>query len=315
LKYTLFVAALRPAVFLFENVRHFQVVVKTPEGTFNAPDVLADAIREISDGGTQYSVAMSTVDCAKHLIPQTRERFVMAGIRSDIGAVAAQPDLAKWVITLPKREAVTLRVALDGLPDPLVVSGNGGAELARTVAVHLDPKPHDDPDSLYLAWIRQSAPRASGDDADRAQAVDGHVVRAVRADDQALFRLMGPGTRWMDYRCDRSATLASIRSIIDAAIEAAKVLRGRRTEPRDSALARLASIDSAQLEAAQRAVDGSLSLRLMLECIPPLPGELRHHLLTPGYMAKREGNHGDWLARMDGERPSKTIVSHMAKDT
>ncbi|MDF5796978.1 DNA cytosine methyltransferase [Pseudomonas aeruginosa] len=32
-------------------------------------------------------------------------------------------------------------------------------------------------------------------------------------------------------------------------------------------------------------------------------------------MRKREGSHGDWLSRMDPAQPSKTIVSHMAKDT
>jgi len=62
-------------------------------------------------------------------------------------------------------------------------------------------------------------------------------------------------------------------------------------------------------------VDGSLSLRLLLEGIPPLPGELRHHLITPNYLKKRDGNNGDWLSRMDPTRPSKTIVQHMGKDT
>ncbi|WP_164705281.1 DNA cytosine methyltransferase, partial [Pseudomonas viridiflava] len=61
--------------------------------------------------------------------------------------------------------------------------------------------------------------------------------------------------------------------------------------------------------------DGSLSLRLLLENITPQPGELEHHLLTDTYLRKRDGSHGDWLSRMDPSLPSKTIVSHMAKDT
>jgi len=56
-------------------------------------------------------------------------------------------------------------------------------------------------------------------------------------------------------------------------------------------------------------------LRLLLETIPALPGELCHHLISPNYLAKRDGNHGDWLSRLDSERPAKTLTSHMSKDT
>ena len=62
-------------------------------------------------------------------------------------------------------------------------------------------------------------------------------------------------------------------------------------------------------------MDGSLTIRLLLECIAPQPGELQHHLLSENYLRKREGAHGDWMSRMDPSVPSKTIVSHMAKDT
>jgi hypothetical protein len=117
----------------------------------------------------------------------------------------------------------------------------------------------------------------------------------------------------MDYRCDESPTTNALASHLDLLIEAATAVRMMESPP--PALQRLAELDPEQVKELRKAVDGSLSIRLLLEGIPPLPGELQHHLLTPGYLAKREGNHGDWLARMDSEKPSKTIVSHMAKDT
>lgn len=311
-KYTLFVAALRPKLFLFENVRHFQAEVKTPEGTFKAPEVLAEAIRDISDGGTDYAVAMATVDCALHLIPQTRERFVMAGVRSDVARCVPGTDLAGWCLALPVRDEVPLRTALQGLPEPVVVgTGTQGPSMSTVVQVHLDPSRQHDASNDYLNWVRQSPPQHFA--GATSVVVDAHVVRAGRRDDQALFALMGPGTRWMDYRCDDTPTLSALAAHLDVLLEAAAAARKMKEAP--AALQRLAALDPDQVKVLRRAIDGSLSIRLLLEAIPPLPGELQHHLLTPGYLAKREGNHGDWLARMDSERPSKTIVSHMAKDT
>jgi site-specific DNA-cytosine methylase len=46
-----------------------------------------------------------------------------------------------------------------------------------------------------------------------------------------------------------------------------------------------------------------------------LGDEKEHHLLSPKYLSKQAGNHGDWLKRLHPDEPSRTIVSHMAKDT
>lgn len=316
LKYTLFVAALRPAVFLFENVRHFQAEVKTPEGTFKASEVLAEAIREMSENGAEYAVAMKTVDCSVHLIPQTRERFVMAGVRSDVATAAPLPDVAQWLISLPVRARLPLKVALEMLPAPHVTGGAGnGSDLARTVAVPHGPNGEGEEDAatLYHAWVRR--PRNAEGGEHQVIQVDAHVVRAGREDDRGLYWLMGPGTRWMDYRCDKSSTVAALRRLVSVAADAASALRSARQRPTDPALRELANLEPPVLEALKAAVDGSLSLRLLMECIPAMPGELGHHLLKETYLAKQEGNHGDWLARMDAEKPSKTIVSHMGKDT
>jgi site-specific DNA-cytosine methylase len=110
----------------------------------------------------------------------------------------------------------------------------------------------------------------------------------------------------MDYRCDSAPTLARLAQFVGAVDEALA---------RTPGLAARLGVSSDDAQALRQVLDGSLSLRLLLESIPALPGETQHHLLAPNYLKKKEGQHGDWLARMDPSRPSKTMTSHMAKDT
>jgi site-specific DNA-cytosine methylase len=122
--------------------------------------------------------------------------------------------------------------------------------------------------------------------------------------------------RWMDYRCDDSPTLKELREAVSTLLE---LLSSTSKEEDRSSDDPPSSCDNGMsrqslLELLER-LDGSLSLRLVLEGIAPLPGELGHHLLTANYLRKREGNHGDWLARLDAKPPCKTIVQHMGKDT
>ena len=116
----------------------------------------------------------------------------------------------------------------------------------------------------------------------------------------------------MDYRCDTSETLAQLRAIMAAFQEA---IRAATDDVDHPAVNRLRAIDADLVQALTDRLDGSLSLRLLLESIEPLPGELKHHLATDGYLAKRENNHGDWLARLHPDEPCKTIATHMGKDT
>jgi site-specific DNA-cytosine methylase len=315
LKYVLFVSALEPRIFLFENVRHFQASVKTPEGTFLATEILHDAIKELSGERLDYAVKDRIIDCSRHLIPQTRERFVMVGVRSDVTAAGLDPRiLPEWCLALPSREAIPLRAALQGLPAPLPARGQRSGEatgLAGRVSLEATTTPVDGAVAEFFAWIRQPVP--AGFSGRSREAIDGHTVREARADDQAFFELLGPGRRWMDYRCDDSETsrqLAELIAQVQNVIAAAEV-----AEPGGPLAAALARIDHRLLETVAGKLDGSLPLRLLLESIPPHPGELHHHLLTPNYLAKREGNNGDWIARLHPDRPCKTIVSHMAKDT
>jgi site-specific DNA-cytosine methylase len=308
-KYVLFAAALEPKVLLFENVRHFQTEV----GSFRATEVLAEALQNISEGRLRYSVAMNTLDASKHQVPQTRERFFTIGLRSDVAAHG--DNLAEWCLRLSFAEPVPLRWALEGLPAPGVVGPSNpthdGKGLGATTPVALTST-GEGASGRYLEWVRRAAPSWRKDDQFQ---VDAHVIRGTRPDDALFYDLMGPGSRWKDYRCDASPTLESLSNVLGVVRRSLQSLRTASPESLPPACRELQHLEPKDVERLCKVVDGSLSLRLILENIEPLPGEVEHHLLAPGYMSKREGMHGDWLARMDPNRPSKTIMSHMAKDT
>ncbi len=295
-QYVLFVSALSPRVFLFENVQHFQSEVKTPEGTFQAPEVLAECIERVSLTGSTYDVSSRIIDCSKHGIPQTRQRFFMIGLDREISRKCNTLPLADWALALARSETVPLKDAIDDLPEPFWI-GENGPGLAETLEIQGHCSRASAASKRYLSWIRSSR------DGSCQLRVDAHHARRPRPDDSAVFDLFGPSKRWMDYRCDSSVTLCELRNSLEQLIDLLETDRSR---------------SKLSLEKAQRIydmLDGSLSIRLILETIEPMPGELVHHLATPTYLKKKDGNHGDWLARLDGERPSKTIVSHMAKDT
>ena len=117
---------------------------------------------------------------------------------------------------------------------------------------------------------------------------------------------MGPGTRWLDYRVDRSSTLIRLTSVLKAISMAIE---------EDVSLAQRTGLNGAEIQELVHLTDGSLALRLLLETLPTEDGELEHHLLGQAYLGKRDGNHGDWLARLAADKPCKTITSHMGKDT
>lgn len=301
-KYVLFVSALAPSVFLFENVRHFQTEVKTPEGTFLATEILAEAIRELSTDGLTYRLASRTIMASDHLVPQRRDRFFMAGVQENLIGTG-MPDVAEWILTLPVQPEVPLRFALHDLPAPLYVGAPGaGGGLDRTIATtDAGAGEISDAAAQYTSWIRQDA-----GDSPRLARIDSHVARDHRRDDRDWFALMGPGKRWMDYRCEDSETLG----LIGRAVDALSSLLERRPD-----LGRDVPLTREEVVGLKERLGGDLSIRLLLEKIDPHPGEPGHHLLKDTYLRKREGNHGDWLARLDATRPSKTIVTHMGKDT
>jgi site-specific DNA-cytosine methylase len=310
-RYLLVVSALRPVVFKFENVQHFQSTVKTEGREFLATEVLAEAIADMSGGQVSYAVASRTVDASKHGVPQTRQRYFMSGLRRDAFPGEDCEDLAARCLTLPAETEVPLSAALEGLPSPGTVggdvpSGNSMSDLCSLLD-HPDPQPATAA-ARYRAWVRQPTPGTTNTPA----TTDAQLARAVREDDAALFALFGPGKRWMDYRVDESPTLAALRGALGALAAQPPEFHKRAARAQAKGSSRLPSPE--QLNDLLSRLDGALALRLLMEQV----GErldAPHHLVSPTYLSKRDGNHGDWLARLDGTRPCKTIVAHMAKDT
>lgn len=289
-QYVLFVSALAPRVFLFENVRHFQAKVRIDKMEFDASQTLADAIRDVAANGLSYNVASRIVDASAHLIPQVRERYLMVGLRSDVAKQLTDRVTPDWCLDLPVQSPIPLAVPLQGLPEP---AESGDLVRVTGTESHLGEAQGA---TRLLRWICANSDGV----------VDSHIARPPRRDDALFFASMGPGRRWMDYRCDGSRTLGILREFVSTVHTALK---------KSPSLARKLNIETAKAKELKEIVDGSLSLRLLLETIPPLPGETEHHLLSANYLKKKDGQHGDWLSRMDATKPSKTIVSHMAKDT
>jgi DNA-cytosine methyltransferase len=301
-QYVMVLGALRPNVFLFENVQHFQSTVRADGVEFQATEVLSEAIANISDGEVQYEVSSRVIDASRYGVPQTRQRYFMAGVKKLPEFNTAARD-AESCLSLRRFPEVPLALALSGLPEPEMVGGIiTGSDAMKAAAPATGP--HEDVHP-YAKWIRQSRPGTL----EKPNSVDAHAARAARADDAAFFALMGPGKRWMDYRADEAKTidelnvvLDALLSIPDAALKAVAKKSGQRL------------LNKQWLKDLRSRLDGSLPLRLLLEQASTKLGT-SHHLLNENYLAKRDGNHGDWVARMDSTRPAKTIVSHMGKDT
>jgi site-specific DNA-cytosine methylase len=305
-QYVMVLEALRPTVFLFENVQHFQSTVVADGVHFQATEVLAEAIANMSDGEAIYKVSSRVIDASRYGVPQTRQRYFMAGVLVSDGDDNASAREAESCLLLKRLPEVPLSIALAGLPDPEMVGGTiTGGEAMTTIAAVTGPSFDT---HLFTQWIRQPKPGTTVS----PHTVDGHAARAARIDDAAFFALMGPGKRWMDYRADEAQTVDELGATLDAllalpvsALEAAAraAQKSGQKLPNRHALSALRS-----------RINGSLPLRLLLEQTSKKIGA-PHHLLAEGYLAKEEGNHGDWVARMDSSRPAKTIVSHMGKDT
>jgi site-specific DNA-cytosine methylase len=310
-RYLLVLSALRPAIFKFENVEHFQSTVKTEGREFLATDILAEAIDEMSDGEVAYAVSSRTVDASQHGIPQARQRFFMSGARRDLFAGQNPEAIAKGCLMLPVEDQVSLGVAIEGLPEPSLGGGEirGGTSMAELIAVApAVPRPILTSEGRLSAWVRQAKPGHNAP----PEVTDAHISRAAREDDAELFALFGPGKRWMDYRVDQAESVTSLRNIVQLLLELppsaiqqinAKLKAGQKKMP-----------SSEELNLLLPMLDGSLALRLLMEQIGH-DLEAPHHLAKATYLSKRDGNHGDWFARMDGNRPSKTLTAHMGKDS
>jgi site-specific DNA-cytosine methylase len=320
-KYVQFVSALEPKVFLFENVAAFKSRVQTKHGSFDAVTTLEQAFDEISDHRVRYEVAMHTLQCAEHGIPQSRERFFMAGILANGSEdETAQADAERCLQLVRQDSEVSLKVALSGLPEATLVQGSRrDSDLGSACTVRREGPEGFDLARAYLDWIQRPL---DGSSARRIVSweADAHVARRPRRDDRAWFQRMGPGMRWMDYRCDDAATLQLLQEAIGSLVGIASAAGDRKSIPRwlreslDGLKGRLDASGVALDDLAKR-IDGSLSIRLLLEALATERSGKSHHLLRTVYLSKKGGHHGDWLKRLDPDSPCRTIVSHMAKDT
>jgi site-specific DNA-cytosine methylase len=299
-KYVLFLEALQPDAFIFENVSNFKSSLKTDNGVLDAPGLLSEAIESLSENELHYEVGARIVSMKRHAIPQDRDRFIMFGInRLRVGAV----DIVRRFFDLPSYDRdVPVSVALSGLDRPSLFSqtredGSGTNCLTKAYTL-IDPR-MPEPDLRFLRWIRQADPRTGR----VAGEADAHVVRVARRDDAAFIEKLAPGQRWMDYKLRRSETLEQLRACLSKLSEYLAGNPVTKLPDRDFVEKLLAKCDA------------GLMLRLMLEDTEAwLDGE-EQHLLMDCYLDRGYDSHGDWLERLSAEKPCKTIIAHIGKDT
>lgn len=300
-KYVLFLDALKPDAFVFENVANFQSALKTPAGQLDAPATLDQAITELSTTGLHYSIKSEIIRAKEHAIPQDRERFILVGFNQDTtggGACKNFFKLSKY------RDEVPLQIALNGLETPKEFSFSANNNLAdrpdqlSKAYTFFDvnmPESH----KRYIQWIRQP-----GFEQKIAPIyTDAHIVRKPRPDDFALIEKFAPGQRWMDYKLRKARTFLDLRSVL------LLFLDYTRLHPEEN-------LPSSELlsDMLERVNEGLL-LRLMLEELGPAEMGEEHHLLSHDYLQKGYDRHGDWLERLSANKPCKTIVAHIGKDT
>lgn len=108
----------------------------------------------------------------------------------------------------------------------------------------------------------------------------------------------------MDYKFANLPTAKEIEGFLKA-VERFQVTHRSKDLP-----------SAASLKRALAKLDDSLLLRLLLEGMrADSDDKAHHHLLENGYLSKGTDRHGDWLERLSPDRPCKTIVAHIGKDT
>lgn len=293
IQYVLFLRALEPDVFIFENVSNFQSLLKTPNGELDAPQLLEELIESLSLDGLEYHIAHRQMNAKDYGVPQDRRRFIMFGVsRQKASESIIDEFFSLDVLSSPN----SLSAAFLGLSPPAEFSPQNGLKSDHVVSCHDIADDNMSPSlKLYWNWIRQPVPGSSS----TPRRVDAHVFRKLREDDAALLRFFAPGTRWMDLKTSLLPSVSGIRTLLENSgklIEDKKIL-----ENINSALEKL---------------DDSFLLRLMAELASVKFNLSENHFLEQNYLKNGgEGGHGDWFERLSTEKPCKTIVAHIGKDT
>ena len=202
LKYVLFLEALEPDAFLFENVANFRSRLKTRDGILDGSTLLEQIISDVSGDELKYHVSSTVLRCKNHGVPQARDRYILCGLR----ATKAKAELASQVLKIRTfGEEVPVLHAVLGLGAPAEFEfGVGGEKTSYRTPVFklVDPR---QPRAVveYVNWIRQADP-ATGKEPLEA---DAHIFRTPRPDDAEFFKYVAPGIRWMDLTLKEGPTL------------------------------------------------------------------------------------------------------------
>jgi site-specific DNA-cytosine methylase len=295
-EYVLFLRAFAPDCFLFENVSNFKSVLRTPNGTLNAPEMLGELIEALSNDSLHYRIESSELNAKDFAVPQDRRRFLLAGRRRK---KASGEEVSFEFFNFEKTSPLPISIALMGLSKPVEFDFN--AETKPTLSImrtaqKRSPLDTGGAENRYLDWI-QPRDCAVGE----TYLVDSHLYRAGRDDDREFLKYVAPGVRWMDLKITQAPTLAEMHLVLKECERLSGVARDRSLKKRIGSLV--------------KQTDSSLVLRLLLEEVTARSKLKRHHLLEEGYLAKGTGKHGDWFERLDFNKPCKTIVAHIGKDT
>jgi site-specific DNA-cytosine methylase len=290
-QYVLFLEALTPDVFLFENVSNFQSVLTTPSGRLDAPALLKELIDDLSEGHIHYHVRHQLVNARCFAVPQDRRRFIMLGVNADKAEALACTQFFDFKQT---DEDVPLQIALLGLGKPAVFRPEDGVKTDYRCAVYrFFDESLPAATRKYLQWVQQPDPVTGN----RPQSTTAHIYRQSRLDDRAFIEFVAPGIRWMDLKVRRSETLDQLKAALNTAL--------REASP---------SLQSKIRELLPK-IDESLMLRLLLEHAKETHNLPEQHLLLDGYLQNGGATHGDWLERLSATKPCRTIVAHIGKDT
>lgn len=292
LKYVLFIEALEPDVFLFENVSNFQSVLKTPSGKLNAPQLLEGVIEELSTKGQRYCISHRLINAKHYTVPQDRRRFIMFGVN----AYKIDMDVSdQFFSTEYQGDHVKLESALWGLSEPTEFSPSNNITSDWTSPVYeIDSKNMPKPIKCYWEWIRQKDPRTRK----ATESTDAHIFRKLREDDSSFLKYVAPNIRWMDLKIKNSYSLK----------ELCNLLKKIRDDLNDDDL-------TTQINNAIGKLDESFMLRILLEQISEKFNLPENHLLEKNYLKNGAAHHGDWFERLSADKPCKTIVAHIGKDT
>ncbi|KQU24045.1 hypothetical protein ASG65_19105 [Bacillus sp. Leaf13] len=293
-KYVLFLEALKPRVFIFENVSNFQSKLQTSSGTLHATEVLAKDIEDLSLNQLHYDIESKVLNASNFAIPQKRERFIMVGFNKEY----AEEGLAKQFFNIKEyEEKVPLKIALQGIEEPEIFSRTHKVDhLSKTYKFSDENMPNSY--QLFIDWISQPI---EGEFISYPF-TDAHIVRKLREDDEVVLDKFGAGQRWMDYKVKHSGTFQELQELINQLKSYIEV--NDKTDIPPTILELTNHLD--------KKINEGFLLRLLIEEASKSLDQ-KNHLLSESYIGK--GTYGDWFERLSAEKPSKTIVAHIGKDT